>query len=174
MRSFHDPEFESPNVAPEIGITQALDRHDTSRTKVDVIRRSQDWLAILDSMLLCSSPGWIGFEYTRPANIAEVLNTITGWDMSVDDLLLAGERINNICRCFNAREGMTRKDDYLPPRFTEDPLPDGPSKGQRLTKQQLEDMLNNYYDLRGWDKTTGNPTDAKLKQLGLEFATVTV
>jgi aldehyde:ferredoxin oxidoreductase len=51
----------------------------------------------------------------------------------------------------------------------EDPLPDGPSKGQRLSKEQLEEMLDNYYDLRGWDKTTGNPTEAKLKQLDLEF-----
>lgn len=91
--------------------------------------------------------------------------------MEVEDLLVAGERMNNLCRCFNAREGLTRKDDYLPPRFTEDPL-HGPSRGQRLTKQQLEDMLDNYYDLRGWDKVTGNPTEAKLKQLGLRFVTL--
>jgi aldehyde:ferredoxin oxidoreductase len=169
MQSFHDTELEVPNVAPEIGITQAVNRHDTSRTKVDIIRRSQDWVAITDSLLLCTSPGWTGFEYTRPAYNVEVLNAITGWNMRVDDLLVAGERINNLCRCFNAREGLTRKDDYLPPRFMEDPLPDGPSKGQRLSKEQLEEMLDNYYDLRGWDKTTGNPTEAKLKQLDLEF-----
>jgi aldehyde:ferredoxin oxidoreductase len=172
MRSFHDTELEAPNVAPEIGITQAVDRHDTSRTKVDIIKRSQDWVAIMDSLLLCTSPGWTGFDYTRPAYNVDVLNAITGWNMQVGDLLVAGERINNLCRCFNAREGLTRKDDYLPPRFAEDPLPDGPSKGQRLTKEQLEDMLDNYYDLRGWDKTTGNPTEAKLKQLGLEFVKI--
>ena len=169
MQSFHDTELEIANAAPEIGISDPIDRHDTSRIKVDMIKRSQDWVAVTNSLLLCTSPGWTGFNYTRPSFIAEVLNAITGWDMTAEDLLLAGERMNNLCRCFNAREGLTRKDDYLPPRFTEDPLPDGPSKGQCLTKQQLEDMLDNYYDLRGWDNRTGNPTDAKLKELGLEF-----
>jgi aldehyde:ferredoxin oxidoreductase len=169
MQSFHDTELEVANTAPEIGISDPIDRHDTSRIKVDMIKRSQDWVAVTNSLLLCTSPGWTGFNYTRPSFIAEVLNAITGWDMTAEDLLLAGERMNNLCRCFNAREGLTRKDDYLPPRFTEDPLPDGPSKGQCLTKQQLEDMLDNYYDLRGWDNRTGNPTAAKLKELGLEF-----
>ena len=174
MRSFHDPELEAANVAPEIGITQAVDRHDTSRTKVDIIRRSQDWLAVLDSLALCTSAGWIGFEYTRPAFITEVVNAITGWNVTVEDLMEAGERINNLCRSFNAREGLTRKDDYLPPRFTEEALPDGPSKGQRLTKDQLKDMLDNYYELRGWDIVTGNPTPAKLRQLGLEYVVTKV
>lgn len=93
--------------------------------------------------------------------------------MTVDELLLARERMNNLCRCFNAREGKTRNDDYLPPRLTEDALPDGPSKGQRLSKETLSDMLDNYYDLRGWDRVTGNPTVAKLKDLDLDFAVVT-
>ena len=170
MRSYHDTELEAPNLAPEIGITQAVDRHDTSRTKVDIIKRSQDWVAVMDSLLLCTSPGWTGFDYTRPGYNTEVLNYITGWNVQASDLLLVGERINNLCRCFNAREGLTRKDDYLPPRFTDDQLPDGPSKGQRLTREQLEGMLDNYYDLRGWDKKTGNPTQAKLKELDLGLA----
>ena len=170
MQAFHDTDTEAANAAPEIGISIPMDRHDTSRNKVDMIKRSQDWVAITNSLLLCASPGSVGFNYVKPSFNAEALNAITGWDMKVEDLLLAGERMNNLCRCFNAREGMTRKDDYLPPRFTEDPLPDGPSKGQRLSKEQLEDMLDNYYDLRGWDKRTGNPTEAKLKELDLGFA----
>lgn len=169
MQSFHDTDIEGPNASPEIGISNPVDRHDTTRTKVDIIKRSQDWVAVTNSLLLCTSPGWVGFNYVKPSFNTEALNAITGWDLRVEDLLLAGERMNNLCRCFNAREGLTRKDDYLPPRFTEDPLPDGPSKGQRLTIEQLEDMLDNYYDLRGWDKRTGNPTEAKLKELGLGF-----
>jgi aldehyde:ferredoxin oxidoreductase len=170
MQAFHDPEFEAPNLAPEIGITLGLDRHDTSRNKVDIIRRSQDWVAITNSLLFCTSPGWSGYNYTKPAFLTDAYNAITGWDLTVDDLMRAGERINNLCRCFNAREGITRKDDYLPPRFTEDVLPDGPSKGQRITNEELQFMLDNYYDLRGWDKTTGIPTTAKLRELGLELA----
>lgn len=170
MQAFHDPEFEAPNLAPEIGITLGLDRHDTSRNKVDIIRRSQDWVAITNSLLLCTSPGWSGLNYTKPAFLTSAYNAVTGCDLSVDDMMRAGERINNLCRCFNVREGFTRKDDTLPPRFTDDPLPDGPSKGQRVTKEELQSMLDNYYDLRGWDIATGIPTSARLKGLGLEFA----
>jgi len=170
MQAFHDPEFEAPNLAPEIGITLGLDRHDTSRNKVDIIRRSQDWVAITNSLLLCTSPGWSGLNYTRPTFLTNAYDAVTGWDLTVDDMMRAGERINNLCRCFNVREGFTRKDDTLPARFTEDPLPDGPSKGQRVTKEELQSMLDNYYDLRGWDITTGIPTSARLKELGLEFA----
>jgi aldehyde:ferredoxin oxidoreductase len=170
MQAFHDPEFEAPNLAPEIGITLGLDRHDTSRNKVDIIRRAQDWVAITNSLLLCTSPGWSGFNYAKPAFLTNTFDAVTGWELTVDDLMRAGERMNNLCRCFNAREGITRKDDILPPRFTEEPLPDGPSKGQRVTKEELQSMLDNYYDLRGWDKITGIPTSAKLRELGLEFA----
>jgi aldehyde:ferredoxin oxidoreductase len=173
MQAFHDPEFEAPNLAPEIGITLGLDRHDTSRNKVDVIRRSQDWVAVTNSLLLCTSPGWSGYNYTKPAFLTSAFYAVTGWNLTVDDLMRAGERINNLCRCFNAREGITRKDDYLPPRFTEDPLPDGPSKGQRITNEELQSMLDNYYELRGWEKETGIPTSAKLRELGLDLADVT-
>ncbi len=171
MQAFHDTEFEMRDLAPEIGITKPLDRHDTSREKVDQVKKSQDWVAVTNSLLICTSPAWTGFNYTRPAYLTEALNVVTGWNLSVNDLMTIGERINNLCRCFNSREGITRKDDYLPARFTDDALPDGPSKGQRLTKEQLEDMLNNYYELRGWDRNTGLPTQGKLRELGLEFAT---
>ncbi|WP_455367331.1 aldehyde ferredoxin oxidoreductase family protein [[Eubacterium] cellulosolvens] len=170
MQAFHDSDFEGGNAAPEIGITKALDRHDTSPDKVKIIKLSQDWVAVTNSLLLCTSPGWFGFNYTRPAFVTEALNVITGWNLTPNDLMTVGERANNLCRCFNTREGMTRKDDYLPPRFTEDALPDGPSKGHRIPTEELNSMLDNYYELRGWNKTTGNPTPEKLKELNLEFA----
>ncbi len=169
MQSFHDADLEQDDAVPDIGITKGLDRHDTSRVKVDIIKRSQDWVAVTNSLLLCTSPAWFGYNYTRPGFLAEALQAITGWDIQVDELMIIGERINNLCRCFNAREGMTRKDDYLPPRFTEDTLPGGPSKGQRLSRAELGAMLDSYYDLRGWDQKTGNPTPQKLKELGLDF-----
>jgi len=172
MQSFHDTDFERDNAAPEIGISKALNRHDTSRDKVEAIMRSQDWVAVTNSLLLCTSPAWVGYNYTKPAFLTETLNAITGADFNVDDLMLIGERANNLCRCFNAREGMSRKDDYLPSRFIEEPLPDGPSKGQRISDKELTDMLDNYYELRGWDKQTGNPRADKLRELGLEFAVI--
>ena len=170
MQAFHDTDVERDNVAPEIGISKALNRHDTSRNKVDMIRRSQDWVAVTNSLLLCTSPAWVGFNYTRPAFLTETLNAITGLDFTVDELMVIGERANNLCRCFNAREGMTKKEDYLPARFVEEALPDGLSKGQRISEEELASMLEDYYELRGWDKESGNPRKEKLKELGLDFA----
>jgi aldehyde:ferredoxin oxidoreductase len=170
MQSFHDTDVEAENVAPEIGISKALNRHDTSRDKVDIVKRSQDWIAVTNSLLLCTAPAWVGFDYTKPTFLAEVLNAITGLNFTVGELMIIGERMNNLCRCFNAREGVSRKDDYLPPRFTEEPLPDGPSKGQRIPKEELQKMLDYYYELRGWNKKTGIPTHEKLIELGLEDA----
>ena len=61
--------------------------------------------------------------------------------------------------------GVTRKDDFLPDRFTKEPMPDGIGKGQTV---RLEYMLDEYYKYRGWDKDTGFPTKTKLSELGLE------
>jgi aldehyde:ferredoxin oxidoreductase len=73
-----------------------------------------------------------------------------------------------LTRAFNAREGMTRKDDVLPKRLME-PLPDGPLAGKPLTEEMLDSTLDNYYELRGWDRKTGIPTKAKLETIGLKF-----
>lgn len=170
MQAFHDTDTEAENVAPEIGISKGLNRHDTSKDKVDMVKKSQDWVAVTNSLLLCTAPAWVGFDYTKPTFLVETLNAITGMNFTVNELMTIGERMNNLCRCFNVREGTTRKDDYLPPRFTEEPLPDGPSKGQRITNEELQKMLDNYYELRGWNKNTGIPNREKLIELGLEHA----
>jgi aldehyde:ferredoxin oxidoreductase len=80
-------------------------------------------------------------------------------------VLTIGERIINVERAFNVREGIRREDDTLPRRFLEEPLPFEPGKGQ---VHRLEPMLDDYYRLRGWDKKTGIPTVKKLEDLGLE------
>ena len=82
---------------------------------------------------------------------------------SVEDMLRIGERIWNLERVFNNAAGLTRADDSLPPRITGEPLTEGPSKGHVV---DLEPMLNEYYQIRGWDPQ-GHPTSDKLKELGL-------
>jgi aldehyde:ferredoxin oxidoreductase len=168
-QAFHDTDTEIENAAPEIGITKGLNRHDTSRDKVDMVKKSQDWVAVTNSLCLCTAPAWVGFEYTKPSFLVEALNAVTGMNFTVNELMTIGERMNNLCRCFNVREGITRKDDYLPRRFMEEPLPDGPSRGQRLTTEELGKMLDDYYELRGWSKA-GIPEKGKLLELGLERA----
>jgi aldehyde:ferredoxin oxidoreductase len=97
--------------------------------------------------------------------LAEMYTAVTGIDMSESEVLTTGERITNLERAFNIREGLTRKDDSLPERFLKEPMPDGPSKGQVVN---LDLMLDEYYEERGWNKESGFPARQKLEQLGLK------
>jgi aldehyde:ferredoxin oxidoreductase len=97
---------------------------------------------------------------------ASLMSKLLGYDYTVEDFKKTGERIYNLARIYNIREGLTRADDTLPARLLEDPLPDGPAKGQVVN---LEPLLDAYYEYRGWDKD-GIPTQDKLKELGLEWA----
>jgi aldehyde:ferredoxin oxidoreductase len=85
--------------------------------------------------------------------------------MSSSEVLITGERIINLERAFNIREGLTRKDDNLPERFLKESLPDGVSKGQLV---DLDLMLDEYYEARGWDKNRGFPMRQTLERLGLK------
>ena len=97
----------------------------------------------------------------------DLISSVTGWEFSIEDFKKTGERIVNLSRAFNMRDGFTRADDNLPKRLTEEPMPDGPAKGHVV--EQLDTLLDNYYEARGWDKKTGKPTPEKLKELGLDF-----
>lgn len=96
----------------------------------------------------------------------DLTHSITGWDVEPNELMSVGERAFNLCRVFNVREGITRKDDILPERLT-GPLTEGTFKGETIP---LDAMLDYYYELRDWDQKTGIPTKKKLRELGLEFA----
>lgn len=88
--------------------------------------------------------------------------------MTAEEMRLAGERINNIARIFNIREGLGRKDDTLPWKVMNQPIPDdGPSKGAYVSQEELDLLLDDYYEVRGWTKD-GVPTLEKLKELGME------
>jgi len=168
VQSMHDPDLESPNMAPEISISKPLHRLDTSREKVLAMKKTQDYIAIINSLVICECIYWFGGPLYRPVDLVEMINAVTGWDYTVEEFMTTGERINTLCRAFNVREGITRKDDCLPPRFME-PLQGGPTEGQVITKEEFESMLNNYYEICGWDVETGIPTKRKLDELGLTF-----
>ena len=94
------------------------------------------------------------------------LNAVTGWDYSLDDLLKSSERVYNLTRAFNIREGFSRKDDYVPERVLSEPLKDGPAKGHFVKREVYDALLDHYYELRGWSNE-GIPTKEKLVELGL-------
>ena len=94
---------------------------------------------------------------------AALLNAGTGTEYTADSLLEVGERIYNLERLFNKAAGMRPEDDRLPKRLTEEPIKNGPSKGQ---VSQIKVTLPQYYEVRGWENAF--PTEETLKRLGLE------
>ncbi len=103
--------------------------------------------------------------------LVESLNYITGWGVSVEETLRISEKIWNLNRCHYIERNRAngRFFDYPPARSWEDKIPDGPGKGKGLTKEQIEKMLDEYYDARGWDRQ-GNPTREVLEDLGIGYA----
>ncbi|MFH0897525.1 MAG: aldehyde ferredoxin oxidoreductase family protein [Candidatus Bathyarchaeota archaeon] len=115
--------------------------------------------SVKDSLIMCAF--FLGRDFSL---MAKLYSTATGVEIDERGLMRIGERITNVEKAFNVREGMTRKDDTLPKRFLEEPMPEGPSKGQVV---HLEQMLDEYYAARGWDVKTSLPRRAKLEELGL-------
>lgn len=107
----------------------------------------------------------LGFEVE---NYEELFFLVTGRKMSWDELLQISERVWHLTRAFSVREieGFGRKSDYPPPRFFQEPIPDGPNEGHYLTPEELETLLDEYYEARGWDKN-GIPTAETLRRVGL-------
>jgi aldehyde:ferredoxin oxidoreductase len=128
------------------------------------------WLILADSAVVChlGEPIWGPAKVSD--NLIEALNAVTGWNLDYEQARKIAERQWNMIRCFAAREGFTRNDDTLPIRFMEEPVPEGPMKGTLISKETLEGLKDQYFEYRGWDKKTGNPTKEKLTELGLEFA----
>jgi len=165
--SGHDDSWEmAQNMFPEAGFVKPADRLDTSIDKVRLVKAGEEWKAMVDSLTHCACHSFPNGP--TPDVVIGIINSITGWNMKPSELVKIGERAINLCRAFNAREGFTRKDDTLPQRLS-DPLPDGPYKGELITRRELQSMLDNYYEIRGWNKETGIPTAAKLRELDLSF-----
>ncbi|MCD4832180.1 MAG: aldehyde ferredoxin oxidoreductase C-terminal domain-containing protein, partial [Bacteroidales bacterium] len=127
--------------------------------KPEWVKIFQDLTAVIDSSGLCL---FTSFALGAP-DYAELLNKATGFNYSVDEMMQAGERIWNMEKLFNLKSGLTTKDDTLPKRLLEEPIPAGPNKGH---VHRLGEMLPDYYKLRGWTED-GIPTEEKLKELGL-------
>ncbi|MBS1249633.1 MAG: putative oxidoreductase YdhV [Chloroflexi bacterium] len=142
----------------------------TIKNKAKLIKHWEDAFAIIDAAGLCV---FLSVRYMfnpeimiAPDNLTQIMNFTTGADYSMESLLEAGERIYNLERMFLVRAGFNKTDDTLPPRMLEEPMPTGPAQGEVV---ELEDMLSEFYKLRGWDEN-GIPTPEKLNALGLSEA----
>jgi aldehyde:ferredoxin oxidoreductase len=131
--------------------------------------RTQNLTALGDSLTQCRFTSERGYGGLINENYAKMINTITGWSFTTEDVERLGERIYNLERAFNVREGVSTKDDQLPYRVTSQPIPSGPSKGMYCSPEEFHPMLEEYYHLRGWTDQ-GIPTREKLLELQLDFA----
>jgi aldehyde:ferredoxin oxidoreductase len=123
----------------------------------------EDLMMVYDDLGICQFTSNIFFAEA----LSEVVNAYTGFDISLSELMRIGERTYNIMKAFNVKEGFSRKDDYLPYRVMNDPIPAGVSKGSLVKKEEIESMLDEYYQARGWS-IEGIPTKAKLHELELD------
>jgi aldehyde:ferredoxin oxidoreductase len=133
----------------------------TTAGKPDLLVLKQNQKAIEDSLVICTFAGWaLGLDY-----YARFLKAITGIEYDVIKLTQIGERIYNLERLFNIREGFTKNDDSLPSRFLNKPLIEGASKDHVVP---LDSMIEQYYFVRGWDKE-GIPRKDLIENLGIGF-----
>ncbi len=144
-------------IASEILAPEPVDRF-TTEGKAKLVKTLQDFTCVVNSSCVCL---FVTFAL-GPADFASLLSAITGWDLTEDELMKIGERIYNIERRLMNMMGLDGKDDTLPSRLLKNKMPEGPAKGRVA---QLQAMLPEYYELRGW--LNGVPKEEKLKELGL-------
>jgi aldehyde:ferredoxin oxidoreductase len=156
--------------APRIGVPADAVARICPEPGVFSVPRLTKWVQDYDSLAyslgMCMRVP-IGTAYDL-ATITRLYSITTGIESSSEELLKAGERIWNIQRLFNEREGATRKDDMPPPRMLNEPVTVGDAVHQPIKESYIQQLLNEYYDERGWDTVTGNPTEQKLIELGLK------
>ncbi|MCX8042850.1 MAG: aldehyde ferredoxin oxidoreductase family protein [Desulfobacterota bacterium] len=150
------------------GERTGLVKRATIEGKAEYTARINHLMVLLDALILCHLPEGIWGPLDVSELLVRCINTTTGMNMTLQQATTAAERIWNVMRAFAVREGYRREHDRLPPRFMEEPIPSGPSKGMVITRQMLDAMLDDYYTFRGWDVKTGIPTRQKLLELGLE------
>ena len=152
-----------------IPVPEAVDRFITEG-KGKLTKWNQDIrTATCDCPTMCAFLLDMAFPATAAQNAADMLNAVTALNFTAEDVEKVGERVNNLARAFNVREGFTRDDDSLPERILTEPLKDGNSKGHFISKAELNQMLDEYYAERGWN-AQGVPSRQKLQELGLENA----
>jgi len=149
-----------------LDMTGKVDRLKAEKGRGKLVKDSENVYALIDSLIVCKNAK--GTLYKELADMAKLYALVTGYEMTPEELSAAGERINTLARLINLREGLSRKDDTLPWKVMNQPIPDdGPVKGAVVTQDELDLLLDDYYQSRGWT-LDGVPTKSQLNKLGLE------
>ena len=156
-----------PDRMAEIGVTNEAQHPSVlNEEKVDFALKTQHIYSALDTVNMCQfvfGPAWHLYSTQQ---LADAINLITGWEVTVEDLRQVGERRLNMLRAYNAREGIGREADVLPKKMKK-ALVGGKTDGISLDDAELEQAKDWYYAMSGWDVATGIPTRAKLEELEL-------
>jgi aldehyde:ferredoxin oxidoreductase len=153
-----------------LGFNEMLEPRSLGREKVRYAYVTQQMYSYLDSANLCQfvfGPAWTLFG---PQETVDITKAITGWsDFTIEEMLEVGDRRLAMMRAFNDREGLSRKDDKLPKKFYKALKGTGPTAGVALSDEQIEAAKDMYYEMAGYDKTTGHVNKERLQSLGLEW-----
>ena len=172
MEAPHDVFFDSfnpqSNPLGALGLIEPVDALDLSHRKVRAYYYCQLAWGLYNCIGMCDFVG-APIGALSLEQLVKHVNAVTGWDVSLWELLKVAERSNNMYRIFNFREGFTKADDTLPQRLFGE-LGNGALKGEKIDKQEFKNALELYYQMAGWDVETGFPTKAKLMELELEWA----
>jgi aldehyde:ferredoxin oxidoreductase len=132
----------------------------------EIVRWHEDVYAIADSLGFCAFICTSALAVT-PRSMAEIFSFATGFDMTEKEMMLTGRRILTLEKCYNVREGATRKMDDLSWRAMNEPVSEGPLEGMVASQEWLDDNLDRYYKLHMWDLETSWPYKETLNMLGL-------
>jgi aldehyde:ferredoxin oxidoreductase len=150
-----------------IGLNSPQDKFVLNAEKVKYAYTTMNLYGVLQSACLCNFVFGGSWQLYGPEEMLGVINSVTGWGMSLDEMMTIGERRQIMLRAFNVREGFTRADDSLPKKLLK-PLQGGKSDGIALTQAEFDNGLNEFYRLSGWDEQ-GTPTRERLMALGLAW-----
>jgi aldehyde:ferredoxin oxidoreductase len=173
--SEHDPYYEEGvaefnlNRLREMGLGAPQPSRSLGPEKVRFAYLTEVFYSMMDTLTVCQfvyGPTWCLYG---PKDTAAMVKAVTGWDVSVDELMEVGMRRLNLMRTFNAREGMSRKDDRLPSKFFKPLAGVGPTSGVALTHEEMEAALDEYYRQAGFT-ADGIPMPATLEKLDIGWA----
>ena len=141
---------------------------DTITGKAELVIWFEKLHAVFNSLGLCLMAG-SGWTCMGPTHYAKLYSACTGLQVTPQEIMRSGDRIFNLMKAFMVREGFSRKDDNWPRKFYHVAYPGGPYEGHILSKDKMDRLLDEYYELRGWDIRSGVPTRKTLVELGLGY-----
>ena len=165
------PEFTTPEalelMSELCGPDERYRRDDTIEKRQIIARYHEDIFAALDAVGMCAFTATCAYAL-RAHHIASLVSYATGMALNGEEIMQVGARIFELERAFNVLNGRDRSKDLLPWRVMHEPVKTGPYKGLKNSPEELAEMLDGYYALRGWDKD-GRPTRQSLSVLELDY-----